>query len=1084
MADNVIDSLSIEIDSDIAGAKKNISKLKKTLEELKAMYESVGNVSGNVSEKLRDLASGMNAIANINADGVKAATAAMRGFMKLDFSSMNAIPAGFADNIIALADGVNQFGMQIDGGMVKNAVNSLKKIYDFDFQGLSANVNKLDPTIGAKVRTFMDSFKSISGDFTVSDTLASMQSLFQIDFSGFANFMAEASNGMPNFAAAIQQFSVACASPEFSAAIDKLSHLANVDLGGLAQLSNAGFRVVPDVSAQVDKETAETEESMSKLKTVLSSDLSGKFGFMKSLFSILGTIGKSTLGFLSSGFQKLGTRIKKSNTFLAKFVRSIGRIALYRSIRFLFSEIAKGFKEGTDNLYQYSKAINGQFAKSMDMISTALLYFRNSVAAAAAPTINKLAPAIDALIDKVVECLNWFNELTAKLTGASTWTRALKYPKEYAEATRDANKAMKDFQMGFDELNVINDSGSNSAADALDYSKMFTEMPVDIDFEPWADAFRNAIENSDFYGAGAILGERFNHLFDDVDYKELGAKLGEKINNAIYFANGFLDYSNFTQIGQNAADFLNGGFETIDFYSLGHTIGMSINKIFDVAYGFATKFDWSLLGKSISDGFNGIVDFINIDRIVGTISGFLNGILTTANTFLENANFKTIGDKIGASLSNFDLASALGNITRLIGNLFVSVVNFTSGFLQGMDWQNAGKSLVDGLFSMVSNIPFSKITSSMWEFFGSAAGASFGIVEGVLNELATKAGNFLEENFTDNGKITGESLLNGILETLTNIDTWILTNMLYPFVSGFEKAFKIDIGSSQIMSKDGKKIALGTLDGILIVWSNIGKWTLDNVVNPFIDNFKTGFGIINGNSTKTTELGTQVGEGVKTGILEPVGTIPRAIEETVNDILDKFGKLDFTDTVNKAKNAFTDMKDSISGTIGSIPDAINHAANDIWGAVEAMLNGMIGGFNQFIDNMASFNFNIPDWVPGIGGNSFSLSIPKIQNIQLGRFAFENGGFPDAGQLFMANENGVAEMVGRIGNRTAVANNDQIVGAVAAGVAQAVQAVLLNAQGNDDRNINIYLDGKQIAATVEKYQKQRGVSIYGGGVVNA
>lgn len=49
--------------------------------------------------------------------------------------------------------------------------------------------------------------------------------------------------------------------------------------------------------------------------------------------------------------------------------------------------------------------------------------------------------------------------------------------------------------------------------------------------------------------------------------------------------------------------------------------------------------------------------------------------------------------------------------------------------------------------------------------------------------------------------------------------------------------------------------------------------------------------------------------------------------------------------------------------------------------------------------------------------------------------YATGGFPDAGQLFLAREAG-AEMVGTIGNRTAVANNDQIVEGISNGVAAA------------------------------------------------
>ena len=57
-------------------------------------------------------------------------------------------------------------------------------------------------------------------------------------------------------------------------------------------------------------------------------------------------------------------------------------------------------------------------------------------------------------------------------------------------------------------------------------------------------------------------------------------------------------------------------------------------------------------------------------------------------------------------------------------------------------------------------------------------------------------------------------------------------------------------------------------------------------------------------------------------------------------------------------------------------------------------------------------------------------------------AYAGGGFVDAGQLFVAREAG-AEMVGSIGRRTAVANNDQIVEAVSNGVYKAVVAAMSN-----------------------------------------
>ena len=94
--------------------------------------------------------------------------------------------------------------------------------------------------------------------------------------------------------------------------------------------------------------------------------------------------------------------------------------------------------------------------------------------------------------------------------------------------------------------------------------------------------------------------------------------------------------------------------------------------------------------------------------------------------------------------------------------------------------------------------------------------------------------------------------------------------------------------------------------------------------------------------------------------------------------------------------------------------------------------------------------------------------------------FASGGFPGIGQLFIAREAG-AEMVGTIGNRTAVANNDQIVEAVASGVYNAVMAAQ-NGSGSDV-NVMVYLDGEQIEASTRATRQRRGATIATGGLVN-
>lgn len=67
-----------------------------------------------------------------------------------------------------------------------------------------------------------------------------------------------------------------------------------------------------------------------------------------------------------------------------------------------------------------------------------------------------------------------------------------------------------------------------------------------------------------------------------------------------------------------------------------------------------------------------------------------------------------------------------------------------------------------------------------------------------------------------------------------------------------------------------------------------------------------------------------------------------------------------------------------------------------------------------------------------------------------------GGFVDMGQMFIARESG-PEMVGTIGNRSAVANNDQIVAAVSQGVASAVASVM----GSGQQSVNVNVDGQNL-----------------------
>lgn len=96
-----------------------------------------------------------------------------------------------------------------------------------------------------------------------------------------------------------------------------------------------------------------------------------------------------------------------------------------------------------------------------------------------------------------------------------------------------------------------------------------------------------------------------------------------------------------------------------------------------------------------------------------------------------------------------------------------------------------------------------------------------------------------------------------------------------------------------------------------------------------------------------------------------------------------------------------------------------------------------------------------------------------------------GGFLNTGELFIAREAG-PEMVGQIGNRTAVANNDQIVQGIASGVAQAqsTQNALLREQNSllrDILNKGSGISTGSIASAFERANRREGSTIVAVGV---
>lgn len=185
---------------------------------------------------------------------------------------------------------------------------------------------------------------------------------------------------------------------------------------------------------------------------------------------------------LRDSFEELKDRI--SGLGISHLIKQFTRLARMRAMRAMIRQIAAGFREGVENVYNYSKAIGSDFSTNMDSAVSSLLQMKNAIGAAAAPLLQSLIPLMQTLVGWFIEGVNWLNQFVALLRGQSTWTRALPatasaFDKQ-TKAAKKAGNAIKDLLADWDELNIIQSetsgAGTDAASPAEDYLRMFEEV--------------------------------------------------------------------------------------------------------------------------------------------------------------------------------------------------------------------------------------------------------------------------------------------------------------------------------------------------------------------------------------------------------------------------------------------------------------------------------------------------------------------------------------------------------------------------------------------------------------------------------
>ena len=80
------------------------------------------------------------------------------------------------------------------------------------------------------------------------------------------------------------------------------------------------------------------------------------------------------------------------------------------------------------------------------------------------------------------------------------------------------------------------------------------------------------------------------------------------------------------------------------------------------------------------------------------------------------------------------------------------------------------------------------------------------------------------------------------------------------------------------------------------------------------------------------------------------------------------------------------LKGAFSGDWGKawagLKKLVKNALNGILSMLNGLLSGLAGGINSMISMLNKLSFTIPKWVPGMGGKSFGLNLPKVKPVQI------------------------------------------------------------------------------------------------------
>lgn len=423
----------------------------------------------------------------------------------------------------------------------------------------------------------------------------------------------------------------------------------------------------------------------------------------------------------------------------------------------------------------------------------------------------------------------------------------------------------------------------------------------------------------------------------------------------------------------------------LQFDSLKSTLGQGLINLFTPIIKYVNI----LIGKmaSLANSFKEFTELMGGKSSKNNVATNMTGIANAANA--AQSAVSGIGD---AAVYAAKKAAGLGNLDELNNLSSQSTSSSSATDTSGLNVSGVSNSLngietekITWLDNIVQKLSgnFGNLRDSVSMFTGTINDGLSWAYENVLKPLGSWTMNALVPAIIDT-MAQAFITLNDVLIALQPMAEWLWENLLRPLAEWA-----------------GDKV-VDTLNWLTDALVKLSDWINDHqeAVETFVTiiaSFAAAWGLVNGAVVLWNVLA-----GIATGVTTALGAAWTILTSPITLIVLGIAAL-IAGIVLLVKN-FDKVKEVATKVFNSIWNVIKKVVNGIIGAFEGMINGVINGINFMIRALNKLKFNVPDWVPVIGGSTFGFNLKELKAVSIPRLA--EGGYVRANtpQLAMIGDN--------------------------------------------------------------------------------